>query len=131
MSKEIIGSGFQFPLGVNAQGGFALTDERAEVEQAIGLVLMTSPGERVMRPSFGCRLQELLFQPNDGQTAAMAERYVEDALGMWEPRIIVQSVTAVPDEDSDGRLNIYIEYELKATNDRRSLVHPFYVIPEE
>ncbi len=131
MSKEIIGSGFQFPLGVNAQGGFALTDERAEVEQAIGLVLMTSPGERVMRPSFGCRLQELLFQPNDGQTAAMAERYVEDALGMWEPRIIVQTVTAVPDEDSDGRLNIHIEYELKATNDRRSLVHPFYVIPEE
>lgn len=131
MSKEIIGSGFQFPLGVNAQGGFALTDERAEVEQAIGLVLMTSPGERVMRPTFGCRLQELLFQPNNNQTAAMAARYVEDALGMWEPRIIVQNVTAVPDHESDGRLNIHIEYELKATNDRRSLVHPFYVIPEE
>lgn len=131
MSKEIIGSGFQFPLGVNAQGGFSLTDERSEVEQAIGLVLMTSPGERVMRPAFGCRLQELLFQPNDGQTAAMAEQYVEDALGMWEPRIIVQSVTAVADEDIPGRLNILIEYELKATNDRRSLVHPFYIIPEE
>ena len=88
-----------------------------------------------MRPSFGSRLSELVFAPNNSHTAAIAQRYVEEALGMWEPRINVLDVTAYPDSDTDPNLNnrllIIIEYEVKATNDKRSLVYPFYLIPEE
>ena len=84
-----------------------------------------------MRPTFGCRLYELVFAPNDMATAARAARYVEEALEMWEPRIRLVNVTAKPDTDARERLVIEIEYEVKATHDRRSLVHPFYLIPEE
>lgn len=131
MPEEIIGRGWAFPLHVNAQGGIALTHEREEIDQAIHIILSTSPGERVMRPTFGCRLQELVFAPNNSQTAAQARRYVEEALGMWEPRINLLQVDVQQDRDTANCLVIYIQYEIKATHDRRSLVYPFYLIPEE
>ena len=131
MAKDIIGSGWTFPPRTDAQGGISLTNEFTELNEAIQIILSTSPGQRVMRPTFGCRLQELVFAPNDSQTAAQARRYVEEALGMWEPRIRVTDVMIGPDPNSDSRLLIEVEYQVKATHDKRSLVHPFYLIPEE
>ena len=131
MAKDIIGSGWAFPPRVNPQGGMALTNERNELVQAIQIILGTSPGQRVMRPTFGCRLHELVFSPNNSHTAAQARRFVEEALGMWEPRINVIQVEVRPDPDEGARLLIEIAYEVKASHDRRSLVFPFYLIPEE
>ncbi len=131
MPKEIIGRGWSFPPRIDAQGGLSLTNDRSEIEQAIQIILNTSPGQRVMRPTFGCRLHELVFAPNNSHTAIQARRYVEEALGMWEPRINVVRVDAHPDEKDGSRLLIEVEYEVKANHDRRSLVHPFYLIPEE
>lgn len=84
-----------------------------------------------MRPTFGCRLHELVFAPNNSHTAAQARRYVEEALGMWEPRANVIQVDVNPDPVENNRLLIEIVYEIKATHDRRSLVYPFYLIPME
>jgi len=131
MAKEIVGNGWAFPPKIDQQGGRALTNERNELIQSINIILSTSPGERVMRPMFGCRLSELVFAPNNSHTAARARRYVEEALGMWEPRINVTMVEVKPDSRDTCRLMIEIEYEVKATHDRRSLVYPFYLIPEE
>ncbi|MBE2198350.1 MAG: GPW/gp25 family protein [Anaerolinea sp.] len=128
MTNEIVGSGWSFPPQVGPQGNLLLTSDRNEIEQAIYIILRTVQGQRVMRPRFGCRIHELLFAPNNAQTARLAERYVEEALGMWEPRIIVMEVTAEPVE---SRLLLDIKYKIKATNDPRSLVFPFYLIPEE
>ena len=132
-NETIIGRGWAFPLGVNPRGMIALTNAQSEIEQAISLILSTPVGTRVMRPNFGSRLHELIFAPNNSQTMAEARRYVEDALGMWEPRIQVKDVEVSRDpEDKDGaRLLIQIHYEVKATHDPRSLVHPFYLIPGE
>jgi phage baseplate assembly protein W len=105
--------------------------ERNELDQAIHIILSTSPGERVMRPTFGCRLQDLIFAPNNSLTGARARRYVEEALGMWEPRIRVIQVNVRQDSDEGNSLIIEIRYEVKATHDQRSLVYPFYLIPEE
>jgi phage baseplate assembly protein W len=131
MANDIIGSGWAFPPKIDAQGGLALTQGHAELDQAIQIILTTSPGQRVMRPTFGCRLHELVFAPNDSHTAARARRYVEEALGMWEPRIRVTRVEVGPDPGAANCLLIEIEYQIKATHDKRSLVHPFYLIPEE
>ncbi|MBK8430807.1 MAG: GPW/gp25 family protein [Chloroflexi bacterium] len=131
MSKDIVGQGWAFPLGIGPQGGFAMTRERSELEQAVDIILSTRPGERVMRGKFGSKLHELYFEPNNQQTAMRAVRYVEEALAMWEPRIIVQKVTAEPDPEAGNRLLIYIDYTVKASNDERSLVYPFYMIPDE
>ena len=131
MAKEIIGRGWTFPPRIDPQGRIALTHERNELEQSILIILSTSPGQRVMRPTFGCRLHELVFAPNNSHTAAQARRYVEEALGMWEPRINVVKIDVYPDSQAHNRLLINIEYQVKANHDRRSLVHPFYLIPEE
>lgn len=131
MTNDIIGRGWAFPPGIDAQGGLALTSDYSELEQAIIIILTTSPGQRVMRPSFGCRLHELIFAPNNSQTAARARRFVELALARWEPRIRVVEIETGPDPDSANRLMIHIEYEVKVTHDVRSLVYPFYLIPEE
>jgi uncharacterized protein len=84
-----------------------------------------------MRPEFGCRLHELVFAPNNTQTAGLAERYVREALGRWEPRIDLEQVAVVPDAQDGARLLIAVNYRIKATHSRRSLVYPFYLIPEE
>ncbi|MCA9934700.1 MAG: GPW/gp25 family protein [Ardenticatenaceae bacterium] len=131
MNVDIVGRGWSFPPKVDSQGGLALTSERNEIDQAIRIILMTVPGQRVMRPTFGCRIHELVFAPNNAATAAQAMRYVEDALGMWEPRITVTQVDAYPDPNQRNRLLISVKYRVKATSDNRSLVYPFYLIPEE
>lgn len=131
MASEIIGNGWAFPPQIGAQGKFALTSERNEINQAIQIILTTSPGQRVMRNQFGCRLHELVFAPNNNHTAAQAKRFVEEALGMWEPRITVTNVDVQPDPSQCNRLLIDIQYRIKSTHDRRSLVFPFYLIPEE
>ena len=130
MASDIVGRGWAFPPRIGASGGLALTHDRNELDQAIHIILTTSPGERVMRPQFGCRLSELVFAPNNAQTAAEARRCVEEALGMWEPRIEVTEINVRPDARERERLLITIEYEVKATHDKRSLVYPFYLIPE-
>jgi phage baseplate assembly protein W len=131
MSSDIIGCGWAFPPQIDARGRLALTNEINELVQSIQVILSTSPGERVMRPNFGCRLHELVFAPNNSQTIAQARRYVEQALGMWEPRIRVVKVGVRADPQEDSRLLVEIDYEVKTTRDRRSLVYPFYLIPGE
>lgn len=130
--NELIGRGWAFPLQIDQQRSLALTDGIEEISQAIHIILSTSLGERVMRPTFGSRLFELVFAPLNGETIALARRYVEEALKMWEPRINLQTIDVYVDqEQSIGRLMIEIQYEIKATHDQRALVYPFYLIPEE
>lgn len=131
MTTEIIGRGWAFPPRIGPSGGLLLTNDRSELNEAIQIVLSTSPGQRVMRPSFGCRLQELVFAPNNSQTAAQARRFVEEALGMWEPRIEILDIQVFPNPDKRFELVIEILYEVRATRDQRTLVYPFFLIPEE
>jgi phage baseplate assembly protein W len=131
MDQDIIGKGWRFPPQIGPNGRIALVGGETEIEQAILIILRTAPGQRVMRPEFGCELYELVFMPNNGDTAARIKRAVRQALGRWEPRIRVHSVEAAADADDRARLIIDIQYEIKSTHDRRSLVYPFYLLPEE
>ena len=87
----LIGRGWGFPVSVDSTGGIRMSSDRTEIEEAISIILGTSPGERVMRPTFGCRIHELVFAPNTPETLGLARRFVEEALGMWEPRVDVVS----------------------------------------
>ena len=128
---DFLGSGWAFPLGTDARGRIALAQRERDIEQAIRIILLTPKGQRVMRPEFGCQIHDLVFAPNDATTAGLATYYVEEALGMWEPRIDVETVAARPDPDDPARLMIEITYQIKATYDTRTLVFPFYRIPGE
>jgi Bacteriophage baseplate protein W len=130
-SRDIIGAGWAFPVGIDSRGRLELSRREQDIEQAILLILLTPKGQRVMRPEFGCQIHDLIFAPNDANTAGLATFYVEEALAMWEPRIRVIDVNAQSDEENPARLLITISYEVKATYDQRSLVFPFYRIPGE
>ena len=129
--SDFLGVGWAFPVNVDARGRIGLARQEQDIEQAIRMIVLTPKGQRVMRPEFGCHVHELIFAPNDGATAGLAARYVEEALGMWEPRIQVMDVKAGVDSSDPSRLLIEVLYEVKATNDQRSLVFPFYTIPGE
>ena len=126
--RDFLGTGWAFPVSVDAHGRIALARQERDIEEAIHIILLTPRGQRVMRPEFGCQIHELIFAPNDATTACLASYYVEEALGMWEPRIRIQEVAAHPDPDDPARLLVEIRYEIKATHDSRSLVFPFYRI---
>ena len=129
MSEQFIGRGWAFPLRVDQTGGIALVSREQEIEEAIRLILGTSPGERPMRPEFGCKIHEYLFASADGETANAIGGAVRAALRRWEPRIDVEDVVVSIDRDNAALLYIDVRYVIKTTNDRRNLVFPFYVIP--
>jgi phage baseplate assembly protein W len=83
-----------------------------------------------MRPTFGCRANELLFEPRSAATASLLQEYVQEALRMWEPRIEVRSINVQNDDTYPGALLAEIEYEIKATHDTRSIVYPFFIDDE-
>lgn len=130
-SSDFIGRGIMFPMRIDQSGSIAMTSGAADLDSAIRMVLATAPGERLMRPRFGCAIWDLLFEPINANTMGLMSVAVREALGQWEPRIDVIDVVVVPDATTDGRVHIEIDYEVKATNDRRNLVYPFYVIPRE
>jgi uncharacterized protein len=127
---RLIGHGWTFPVNVDSRGGIALSAMHSEIEESIAIIIGTSPGERMMRPTFGCRIHELVFATNDPSTYGLARRYVQEALGMWEPRIEVLDVRVGAErEDQDAAvMNIVVQYEVRATKDARTLVYPFYLI---
>lgn len=128
---SFIGRGIRFPLAIDASGSLSLADSGESTDSAIRVVLSTAPGERVMRPGFGCRIWDLLFEPVNANTVGLMAEAVRQALAQWEPRIEVESVDVLPDEVEQALVRIHITYRMRATNDRRNLVYPFYVIPRE
>lgn len=130
MMNDYLGVGWAFPVGVDARGRVALARGVDDIEQAMYMILMTPKGQRVMRPEFGCQIHDLAFALIDATTFGLATYYVEEALGMWEPRITVLDAEARVDPDDPSRMLIEIRYQVKATHDSRSLVFPFYRLLE-
>ncbi len=128
---SFIGRGVGFPLRIDADGSLALEQGYADVEKAIRVILSTAIGERPMRPSFGCAIWDLLFEPINANTLGLMEDAVHEALSRWEPRVEVDEVTVSSDAARHGAVTIDIAYRLRGTNDRRNLVHPFYLLPGE
>lgn len=130
-TPDFVGRGFQFPMTVDHAGRLAMVGGPDSLQSSIVMILSTAPGERVMRPEFGCEIWNQLFDPINRTTIAKIGHSVEMALHQWEPRIEVENVEVVAAEGDIGRVDIAIEYRVKPTNDVRNLVYPFYVIPRE
>lgn len=126
-SREMMGIGWHFPVAVDKAGGITLTQYERDIEESIYIILSTAKGERRMRPNFGCGIHDLVFHPNNATTWTLIADSVEEALGWWEPRIEVTNVDVRPDPTETAKLVINIEYQVKTTNDMRSLVYPFYL----
>ena len=130
-ASDFIGRGLAFPLRIDGTGTFALSTGGEAIEQAMSVIIATAPGERVMRPTFGCAIWDLLFSPINANTLGMMAECVREALGQWEPRAEVDDVVVLPDPTNPTQVNITVSFRERTTNDRRNLVYPFYVIPQE
>lgn len=131
MSEEFIGSGLAFPMGLDATGSLALVSHTRELEESIRLIVGTAPGERQMRPEYGCGIHNYVFASIDPDTAGRIASEVRSALVRWEPRIDVRGVDVTVDPKDRTRAYIEIRYSVGDTNDPRNLVFPFYTLPAE
>ena len=128
--NSIIGSGFSFPMEIDAQGGAAMSSDDENIRQSMKLILGTAPGERLMRPTFGCAIHDIIFEPNTELTAARIEHEVKKSIVEFEPRVGDVEVTAKPDETEISRMNVTISYTIRRTNTKANLVYPFYLRKE-
>ena len=97
-------------IAIAASGRVELVRDADAVRQALILLLSTRPGERVMRPDYGCELPRLLFAPNDDTTAGLAIHYVRRAVERFEPRAIIVSIDAGPSPLRPDRLDVVLDY---------------------
>src|SRR3954471_22742892 len=106
--SEIVGSGLAFPPGVDSLGALALARGDDDIAQAIELILGTAPGEREMRPEFGCAVHDLVFDTIDAAMIGQLDTAIRGALDRWEPRIDGENLAFDLSEVDDGRLLITI-----------------------
>jgi len=98
-----------------------------DIDRGIRVVLSTAPGERVMRPAFGCGLRRYLMKPNTTATRALIAQDVGRALATWEPRVTVQQVTVTPGDDDPALVLIHVAYTHVRDARPGNLVYPFYL----
>ena len=125
--RDFLGVGWAYPVRIDPmRGDIALSRYDRDVREAIRIILETAPGERVMRPDFGCGIHNLTFEEINQTTLFAVESTIRDALITYEPRIELLAVDIDPRDALEGYLYISINYRLRKTNQEDNLVYPFY-----
>ena len=125
--KEFLGRGLKFPLQVDRRTGrFAMVSEDEDIREAIGIILRTVQGERVMRPEFGSNIMDYTFAPSSSSTRQSIARQVREQLLYQEPRIEDVEVTCRQMDQQTGAIVVEISYTVRSTNNRYNHVYPFY-----
>ncbi len=124
---DIVGTGWGFPIKVNARGGLSWSGGVPRIQDSIWIILSTSLGERVMRPTFGAGAHEFVFEPNSTLVRTQLASAVREALVKWEPRIELVSVRVEPSGDLQNQVLATIEYRVRTTNELFNMVFPLYL----
>src|SRR5450432_2716417 len=123
MSKAFLGRGWKFPVGINPiNGRIGMSEYEQDIKEAINIILSTAPGERVMRPDFGCGIHDLVFESINRATIGLVESRVRQSLIQFEPRIEVISVDISALEADAGKLDITLQYRVRETNNEFNIV---------
>ena len=112
---NIYGQGLSFPPRVGADGRLAWSAGEDNVRESIRLILLTEPGQRLMREEFGCGLRHFLFEPNTPATRALIRERVMRAISRWEPRVRIDDVSVEPDPAEERLIAIGVSFRLVAT----------------
>lgn len=126
MERDLIGRGWPFPPRP-VGGRLRFTGGGDKIRESIWIILSTSPGERQMRPEFGCGINDLVFEANTVALRAIVQRRVREALTRWEPRIDVTDVRVETAPDARNYLIVRIDYRVRANNAFFNLVYPFFL----
>jgi hypothetical protein len=123
--SDILGTGFAFPPLPDP--GFPITSGSDAVAQSLVTLLLTEPGERIGRPTYGVGLRRYLFAPNNVGTRTVIQQTIADAIQTQEPRAVLLGVDALPNPSEPTRIDITVRYRLLTENTPRNLVYPFYL----
>ena len=125
--RKSLGNGWGFPVTpVQPSRNIPYVAGPDKVRQSIWIILETEPGERIMRPDFGCGLRRYLMKPNTAATRALMQRDIERSLLLWEPRIRLEEIIVEPGEDPSMVL-IHVHYIHVRDGSSGNLVYPFYL----
>ena len=126
--KEFLGRGWDFPPAFNkTEKKTDMTSGRRDIERSLEILLGTRKGERVMRPGYGCNLDEMVFESFNLSTKTYLADIVETAILYHEPRIEPLEINIDDSFIYEGRLMIEIDYIIRSTNSRFNMVYPFYL----
>lgn len=128
VTGNFIGQGWRFPVKPDLQGRLNLVAGDEEIRQSIWLILTTAPGERQMRPEFGCGIHDLVFDANTAALHGLVQANVQSALARWEPRIDVLNVRVEAPPEQRNIMLIHVDYRIRANNAIFNLVYPFFLI---
>lgn len=123
---SFLGTGWSFPPAFAPRGTVAMASAEDDIAQSLRILLSTTPGERVMQPSFGCGLKSQVYQVIDASTVTVLLDLIRRAILFFEPRVRVESITADSAQALEGRLDFHIGYTIISANTRHNLVYPFY-----
>ena len=125
--SDIIGRGWSFPPVFDHETAAVETTTGVEdIHQSLEIIFTTALGERIMNPTFGCSLQEMLLEPLNTSTVAYIKNLIETAILYHEPRIDAETIDLQQD-NAQGMLHIDITYKVRGTNSRFNFVYPFYI----
>jgi len=128
MSKAFLGRGWKFPVGVDPiSGRIAMSEYEQDIKESIRIILFTAPGERLMRPDFGCGVHDLVFASISRATIGLVESRVRESLTKYEPRIEIVSLDVSTRNIDNGQLEIDLKYRVRETNNAFNLVFPFFL----
>ena len=130
---DLLGTGLRFPLIPDARGRLGYVEGQDNIEQSLRILLQTNLRERVMRSTFGTTAREQLFSPGSEKGLRVLERSLANALRDFEPRVEVLEVRAEAEPAEPSQINVRVDYQVRATYVRGSLIFPFYVgtgVPE-
>ena len=103
-----------------------MSSDEKDIAESLQVLLSTRQGERIMVPGYGCSLEELLFESINLTLTTQITDLIRTAILYYEPRIDLLDVVLNQDYILDGRIDILIEYRIRATNSRQNMVYPFY-----
>ena len=112
---RVFGRGISFPMRLGPDGRIAFSEGPTNIREAIQVILLTQPGERVQLPEFGGRLREFLFEPNTVATRRLIQEQIQRVVQQWEPRIALESVAVDPDAGDPRVVVATVRYQLVAT----------------
>lgn len=127
-NKEFLGKGWGFPPTFQRGGaGVVTVKEDVDIQQSLEIILSTEPGERVMRPDFGCNMQAMVFEPMNTSLITYMRDKIEKALLYHEPRIDLKRVEINTANVLEGVVLIEVDYVVRTTNSRQNYVYPYYI----
>ncbi|MBS1635982.1 MAG: GPW/gp25 family protein [Bacteroidetes bacterium] len=127
--KSFLGTGWSFPPEFSKNGKqVRLSSDEQDIAESIRILLNTIPGERLMRPEYGCGIRRYVFEKQDSAFISGLNHLIYHALLNYEPRVNFIDIQIVQRDDVDGVLHIQVNYSIIITNTRHNIVFPFYLL---